>query len=111
MSSSLTKKVLGSAMVFAGLLTPSLVAAQSVTRVDASRLSCQALQGVIKDKGAAIVKSRSLISGNRLSERYVSRRGFCDVGQYIQYRTVATSDVISCSVKLCSERLNSRPSR
>lgn len=111
MSKISTTKVFGSVMIFAGLLAPSLVGAQPVTRVDASRMSCQALQGVIKDKGAVIVKSRSLISGNRLSERYVSRRGFCDVGQYIQYRTVATSDVNSCSVKLCSERLNSRPSR
>ena len=65
------------AAILAGTLSPLAANAQQITRVDASRMSCHALQDTIWARGAVIVKSRSPSSGMRLSERYVSDRGFC----------------------------------
>ncbi|MEM8812555.1 MAG: hypothetical protein AAGF59_08055 [Pseudomonadota bacterium] len=79
-----------------------------IRRVDATTLSCIALQDVIDAEGAVIVRSRSSRSGQILSERYVSRRGFCLTGEITRFRSVSTRDVEYCSVKLCTSRPNSR---
>lgn len=95
----------------AGAFAPSAVGAQGISRVDAARLSCNALQQIIQDRGAVIVRSRSLRSGNRLSDRYVSRRGFCYEGEVTRYGSVATADRDMCSVKLCVDNPYRRNNR
>ena len=75
-----------------------------IWRVNAARQSCDALQGVIADQGAVIVRSPSPYSGTTLSERYVANRGFCYANEIVRYRTVVTRDTDRCSVLLCTER-------
>ncbi len=91
---------------FVGLtaLSAGSAAAQPVSRVDASRLTCGALQDVLFDRGAAIVRSRSRVSGRQLWERYVSNRRYCFANEVTVYRDVNTVDTPYCSVLLCTER-------
>lgn len=88
----------------AGLSGLSAAHAQGIQRVDASGLACTALQDIIEAEGAAIVRSRSPRSGMVLSERYVSRRGFCLQGEITRFRSVQTRDTEFCSVKICALR-------
>lgn len=85
--------------------------AQGISRVDASGLSCTALKQIIRDEGAVIVRSRSRLTGNRLSDRYVSRRGFCFEGEVTRYNPVATRDTDRCSLKICVDNPYRRNNR
>lgn len=98
-------------LVTAGFFTPTPSQAQPISRVNANRLSCDALQDIVYRRGAVIVRSRSLNSGARLSERYVSNRRFCFQNEVTRFRTVATRDAAYCSVKLCTERVRRRGRR
>lgn len=104
---------------FAALLVGAAVAgaivpdadAQGISRVEASRLSCVALKQIVRDEGAVIVRSRSPLTGNRLSDRYVSRRGFCFEGEVTRHNPVATRDTDRCSLKLCVDNPYRRNNR
>jgi len=102
------------ALVAASALAGSFVpaaGAQGISRVDASRLSCSALKQIIRDEGAVIVRSRSRLTGNRLSDRYVSRRGFCFEGEVTRYNPVVTRDTDTCSLKICVDNPHRRNNR
>lgn len=92
------------AIVAVGLFAPAIADAQGITRVNANRMSCNALKDVIHDRGAVIVRSRARFTGMRLSERYVSSRRFCFQNEITRYSEVATRETRYCSVKLCTER-------
>lgn len=94
----------------AGAFAPA-AGAQNISRVDASRLSCVALKQIIRDEGAVIVRSRSRLTGNRLSDRYVGRRGFCFEGEVTRYNPVATRDTDTCSLKICVDNPYRRNNR
>lgn len=92
------------AVVAAGLFAPVAADAQQISRVNANRMSCHALQGVIRNRGAVIVRSRARFTGMPLSERYVSNRRYCFQNEITRYSEVATRETKYCSVKLCTER-------
>ena len=104
-------RLFATALAVAGAVAPTVAAAQNITRVNATRLSCDALLDIIDERGAVIVKSRSLRSNVMLSERYVSNRGFCFSEEIISRRTIATRDTDRCPVNLCTDRINRRSNR
>ena len=103
-------------MLAAGMLVPVTAGAQTFATADASRLSCAALQDVIREYGAVTVYSierrphinlaERLLTGRsfrdgRSVERYVSHRGFCFYNETTRFRTVTTRDTVRCSVIIC----------
>ena len=85
--------------------------AHSISRVNAGGLSCAALQDIVINRGAVIVKSRSPRTGNPLSDRYVAHRGFCFAYEITRIRTVATRDARRCPLRYCTEPLDDRDFR
>lgn len=92
------------AIVAVGLFAPAIADAQGISRVNAARMSCGALQDVIHARGAVIVRSRARFTGMPLSERYVSSRRFCFQNEITRFSEVATRETRYCTVKMCTER-------
>jgi len=99
------------AVLLTTLFAPALAEAQPISRVNADRMSCDAVQDVIWRRGAVIVRSRSRHAPVTLSERYVSNRGYCFPTQIILRRKVSTRDTDFCPVNLCTENDRHRKSR
>lgn len=99
------------AVVAAGLFAPAVADAQGISRVNASRMSCHALQDVVHARGAVIVRSRARFTGMPLSERYVSSRRFCFHNEVTRYSEVATRGTRYCTLKLCTERSSKKRRR
>lgn len=101
--------LLAGALLLAGQLAAPQASAQVEPRLNASALSCAALQQAIAESGAAIVRSRSPRSAMTLSDRFVSRRSFCFLEETLRSRAVITSDTDRCPLQRCVANDRTRP--
>lgn len=89
-----------------GILAPTLVAtdANAISRYTTTAMSCNAVKQAVKRDGAALLQWTSPRTGNRLYDRYVRNRSYCDVNEVAKRDFVPTSDRKSCGVRKCVPR-------
>lgn len=76
--------------------------AQAISRYQTMRMTCDQVQSVIAEEGAAILRWRSTSGTNLpLYGRYVSGSRFCDSSEVATFASVPTRDDRSCDVKKC----------
>lgn len=74
-------------------------------RLDASRLTCAALQRALAEAGAATVEWRSRFSGSMVWDRFVSRVDLCyGVDAALRRAEVVAADTASCPITRCGGR-------
>ncbi|MEM8811217.1 MAG: hypothetical protein AAGF59_01265 [Pseudomonadota bacterium] len=103
-----------------GLLAPGAASAQVTGRVDASRVTCSELQGIVKELGAAIVYSDQPVAPfnlglaifgqpgaareARFGDRFVANRRYCQFNERLISLPVSTLDNRYCYLKHCQDR-------
>ncbi len=92
-------------MTAALALTVSATAAQAISRHNSTSLSCQRIQSIIQEEGAAIMRYQSTRNPSlRLYDRYVSNGAFCDTEKYPVRATIPAADTNQCIVFRCVDR-------
>ena len=76
--------------------------ASAISRYDIDNRSCAAVQAIVDNDGAAILRWRSKRTGMTLYDRFVRNRSWCYGDQTTDYRSVPAADR-SCPVKRCIE--------
>ena len=91
-------KVLLSAMAMALLA----VQAEAASSYQIARMSCDAVQDVVRSDGEAMLRWQSKrIAGLPLYGLYVRDSYFCRAGEVAEFASVPTADDASCTVKKC----------
>jgi hypothetical protein len=85
-----------------GLLATNALAETSITRMDSSTMTCEAVQSRLKQDGTAVLRYPSQkVPGMMMYNRYVASNTPC-VGQGVMASSsVPTSDNPKCKVKMC----------
>ncbi|TWG64753.1 MULTISPECIES: hypothetical protein [unclassified Aminobacter] len=80
-------------LLLAALTTPLMAEER---RPDARKLTCQQVQDLIWQRGAAVITT-----GQYTYERFVSARGFCETPYVPRPRRISTRDTDRCEVYAC----------
>ncbi|MBI1619151.1 hypothetical protein [Aquamicrobium zhengzhouense] len=84
---------IATALVFIAAFTAPALAQG---RPDARRMTCEQVQELIWQRGAAVVTT-----GQHTYERFVSARRFCDIPNVPRPRVISTRDTQRCEVYAC----------
>lgn len=91
--------------VTSGLLLAASVQAFAEPRYNPRKMSCEAVQGVIREHGAVTLRYTSTrVKNLPLYNRYVRNSSFCDMTEVAVSAFVPTIDRERCPVKLCEHR-------
>jgi hypothetical protein len=83
------------------LILPTSTLANPV-RVNALQHSCESLQRIVEENGAAIIRYPSRNKpGLTLYDRYISRANSCDNRQMAQTMSIPAADTQSCRMLHC----------
>jgi hypothetical protein len=84
------------------LLALTATSASAISRYNALDHSCEAIQSIIMQQGAAIFRYPSpRKNGLTLYDRYVQDRGFCGNHQMAESVLIPSSDSDRCPVRHC----------
>jgi len=79
------------------------IEAHAISRYNSESMSCDRVQMVLRNEGAAILSYRSK-SNIPLYDRYVTNSGFCTGSDITKLYSVPTSDNPRCKVLKCYQK-------
>ncbi|MBB4067133.1 hypothetical protein [Gellertiella hungarica] len=92
-------------MIVAGLLAVGVSAANAEPRYNPRKMTCEAVQDVIRAHGAVTLRYNSTrVKNLPLYNRYVRNSYFCDTNETAVPASVPTADRDRCPVKVCEQR-------
>ncbi|MFZ1774462.1 MAG: hypothetical protein WAT78_10965 [Rhizobiaceae bacterium] len=98
-----------SSIILAGALSlAAVLPAHAIKRYNIANMSCEKVQSVVRNDGAAILRYPSTkVAGMTLYDRYVRNSSYCNLlHEYAERAWVPAKDDKTCAVKVCKPRID-----